>query len=212
MNDLKPSRRSYNSTLRRQHQAATRKRIVEAVAAIVAEGRLLSFSVQDVADRAGVSYPSVYRHFPTRESLLEALYEAGAAIIGPSLSFASLSPDEISSAVARMMTTFEQDPTLLQAATTALAANNIQPPSRRERDRKYLQMVAQNNPHLDPETISQAAAIICHLYSSLTWATLRQRFGLTAEASADAVTWALQTLTRDLASRDSALAGSHGER
>jgi hypothetical protein len=72
-------------------------------------------------------------------------------------------------------------------------------------------MVAQNNPHLDPETISQAAAIICHLYSSLTWATLRQRFGLSAEASAAAVTWALQTLTRDLASRDGALAGSHAE-
>jgi len=212
MNEVKSSRRSYNSNLRRQHQATTRKRIIEAVAAIIAEGRILSFSVQEIADHSGVSYASVYRHFPTRESLLEALYEAGAVIIGQGLTPTSLSPDDISSAVAKMMATFEQDPTLLQAVTTALAANNIQPPSRRERDQKYRQMVTQNAPHLNPDAVKKAAAIICHLYSSLTWATLRQRFGLSAEESTEALTWALQSLTQDLISRDGALASWHDDR
>ena len=198
MNEERSNRRSYSSPLRRRQQEHTRKQIMDAVMAIIAEGRILSFNVQDVADRAGVSYASVYRHFPTREALLEALYEAGAKIIGTSLTLTSLSPEEIPAAVGRMKTAFEQNPTNLQASTMALAINNIQPPSRRQRDQRYQQTIVENAPHLAPSTANQAAAVICHLYSSLTWATLRQRFGLSAEATADALTWALQILIRDL--------------
>ncbi|MCB1015943.1 MAG: TetR/AcrR family transcriptional regulator, partial [Acidimicrobiales bacterium] len=39
------------------------------------------FSVQGVADRCGISHRTVYRHFPTRESLLDGLVERmGAAM------------------------------------------------------------------------------------------------------------------------------------
>lgn len=93
---------------------------------------------------------------------------------------------------------FEEHAVKLQAFTAALAAGNIQPQSRGQRDRKYRQMVEESALHLAPEAARQAAAIICHLHSSLTWATLRQRFGLSAEATAGALTWALQALVRDL--------------
>lgn len=198
MAEGKSNRRSYTSPLRHHQQEITRDRIIEAVAAIIGEGRILSFSVKDVADRAGVSYGSVYRHFPTRESLLEALYESAAEIMGQDLSFTSLSLDEIPAVAGKTIATFEKNATILKAFTMALAANNIQPQSRRQRDQMYQQMVAENAPHLSPEVARQVAAIICHLYSSLTWATLKQRFGLSAEATAEALTWALQTLIRDL--------------
>ncbi len=198
MTEGKSDRRSYTSPLRRHQQEITRNCIMEAVAEIVCEGRILSFSVKDVADRAGVSYGSVYRHFPTRESLLKALYESAAEIIGQDLSFTSLSLDELPTVTRKTVTTFEKNATILQAFTMALAANNIQPQSRRQRDQKYQQMVEESAPYLAPEVARQVAAIIGHLHSSLTWATLRQRFGLSAEAITDALTWALQALIRDL--------------
>ena len=198
MNGEKSKHRPYASPLRRQQQEHTRKQIMEAVTAIIAEGRILSFSVQDVADRAGVSYASVYRHFPTREALLDALYEAGAKIVGTSLALTSLAPEEIPAAVGRMRIAFEQDPASLQASTMALAISSIHPPSRRQRDQRYQRVIAESAPHLAPSATNQAAAVICHLHSSLTWVTLRQRFGLSAEETADALTWALQTLIRDL--------------
>jgi len=198
MTEGKSNRRSYTSSLRRKQQEITRDRIMEAVAAIIGEGHILSFSVKDVADRAGVSYGSVYRHFPTRESLLNGLYETGAKLVGQDISLTSLSLDKIPDLARKTVALFEDHATISQAITMALAAGNIQPKTRSQRDQKYHQMVEESAPHLAPEAVRQAAAIICHLHSSLTWVTLRQRFRLSAEATADALTWALQAFVRDL--------------
>ncbi len=47
----------------------------EVLVDIVAGGGLPEVSIQEVADRAGVSHRTVYRYFSTREALLEALTE-----------------------------------------------------------------------------------------------------------------------------------------
>jgi AcrR family transcriptional regulator len=201
MNEARFKRRAYSSNLRQQQQENTRRLIMESVAAIIAEGHLLSFSVQDVAKRAGVSYASVYRHFPTRETLLEALYETEAQVIGSKLTLTSLSLEEISAAVGRLVEMLEQSPTVAQAATMAFAVSNIQPENRRIRDRNFQDMITETFPHLDPPIAKQATAIICHLYSTLTWATLKGRFGLNQEDLTEALTWAMQTLLRDLSQR-----------
>ena len=57
-----------------------------------------------------------------------------------------------------------------QALTMAFAT--IKPESRRLRDHKFQEMITDAAPHLDPSIARQAAAIICHLYSTLTWAPL----------------------------------------
>lgn len=53
-------------------KAATRRRIVDAVTALVAERHPAAVSVPAVADRAGVGVATVYRYFPTKEALLDA--------------------------------------------------------------------------------------------------------------------------------------------
>ncbi|WP_425806770.1 TetR/AcrR family transcriptional regulator [Desulfitobacterium sp. Sab5] len=198
MSEEESNRRSYHSPLRRQQQDITRNQIMKAVAEIINEGRILSFTVKDVSDRAGVSYGTVYRHFPTRESLLETLYEYASEKVGQEFSLKSTSIEELTHVLRKTAEAFEENFTILQAYTMALAANNIQPSSRRERDRKYLEMVAESAPFLAPEVAGQIAAIISHLHSSLTWVTLRQRFELSAEDTTDALTWAIRVLIQDL--------------
>ncbi|HVJ49981.1 TetR/AcrR family transcriptional regulator [Desulfitobacterium sp.] len=194
----KSNRRSYSSRLRRNQKENTRDSILASVAEIISEGRILDFSVKDVAERAGISYGTVYRHFPTRESFLEALYESASEIMAQSTPFTPRSLDDIPAMAGKTLEMFEEKATIVQAFTIALLANNVQPNSRHQRDEKIQKMVLESSLDMTPEGAKIVNAIISHLYSSLTWATLKQRYGLNSEETAEALDWALQTLIKDL--------------
>lgn len=198
MSEGKSNRRSYTSPLRCNQKENTRDRILDTVAEIINEGRILDFSVKDVAVRAGISYGTVYRHFPTRESFLEALYEATSEIMARSSPFTPQSLDDIPAMARKTLEMFEERATLVQAFTVALLANNVQPNSRPQRDQKIQEMVMESAPHFSSGAAKQATAIISHLYSSLTWVTLKQRYGLNSEETAESLNWALQTLIQDI--------------
>lgn len=55
---------------------ATRTRIVEAAIAVLAEKGYAGFTMQAVADGAGVFYGNVTHHYPTRDKLIDAMLEA----------------------------------------------------------------------------------------------------------------------------------------
>jgi AcrR family transcriptional regulator len=59
-------------TLREEHKAATRQRIVRAVTELLADHHPAALSIPAVAARSGVSIPTIYRYFPTKEALLDA--------------------------------------------------------------------------------------------------------------------------------------------
>jgi AcrR family transcriptional regulator len=66
--------RAYHSTRRRASAEATRSRILEAARAIIGgRGDLDQFSMETVAERAGVSRMTVYYQFESRAGLLDAL-------------------------------------------------------------------------------------------------------------------------------------------
>src|SRR5262249_58565582 len=72
--DVSP--RAYNSPRRIVAATQTRERIVAAAAAILgtAEG-ISGFSLQAVADKAGVTRLTVYNQFGSRKALLEAVFD-----------------------------------------------------------------------------------------------------------------------------------------
>src|SRR3954466_3603430 len=61
--------RQYRSPLRGEQQQQTRERILEAAIALIAEDGLAELTVPGVAERAGVSLRTVYRHFPAKDDL-----------------------------------------------------------------------------------------------------------------------------------------------
>lgn len=80
--------------LREDQRQLTRSRIVRAVSALIADEHPASISVPAVARRAGVAIATVYRYFPTKETLLDA---AATEVVTPSAgrlpaSFADLEP------------------------------------------------------------------------------------------------------------------------
>jgi len=64
--------RAYHSELREQQAATTHDRILDATVRVLARG-LADVTVPAVAREAGVSIPTVYRHFGTKRDLLAAL-------------------------------------------------------------------------------------------------------------------------------------------
>jgi AcrR family transcriptional regulator len=64
--------RTQNSPLRRAHAAATRARIVEAAAIVFAERGFERARIEDIAEQAGVAYPTVYKAFGNKPALLSA--------------------------------------------------------------------------------------------------------------------------------------------
>lgn len=75
--------RSYNSDTRRQRQLELRTRIAAAAAELHALKGAVATSYADIAERAGVSLPTVYHHFPGQNELLDACTSHVAAQAPP---------------------------------------------------------------------------------------------------------------------------------
>src|SRR5215475_11656647 len=67
--------RSYKSPLREERSIQTRERILDGLVQVMARNGIAELSVPLVAREAGVSIPSVYRYFPTKRELIDALDE-----------------------------------------------------------------------------------------------------------------------------------------
>lgn len=64
--------RAYHSETRKLQQAELKARIAAAAAGLHAERGVLGTSYADIAQRAGVSLPTVYNHFPSQHELVAA--------------------------------------------------------------------------------------------------------------------------------------------
>ncbi len=193
-------RRAYSSVLRGEQQELTRSRIMKAVADLIREGHIHSFTIEDVAQRAGVSYGSVYRHFPSKERLLEELYEWFAQV--PDAPSTPDSLDAIHPFTEALMALWETNADLVQAATLAMTALGVLPKTQREHDDLIQRLVSEANPSLDPQDVRVKTSVIRYLASSLAWATLRQRFKLDPGETSSALSWALRTLIQEIGNRE----------
>jgi AcrR family transcriptional regulator len=63
--------RPYNNATRRRQQAALKARIAAATVGLHAEKGAVATRYADIAKAAGVSLPTVYKHFPTQDALLQ---------------------------------------------------------------------------------------------------------------------------------------------
>lgn len=82
----------------------TRAVILEAAARVL--GRRPDAAMADIADEAGVGRATLYRHFPTRDSLLQGAEEAGIAELTEGIEAANLGDLAVERAIARLISVF----------------------------------------------------------------------------------------------------------
>ncbi|MDQ0464773.1 AcrR family transcriptional regulator [Caulobacter ginsengisoli] len=83
-----------------QRREATRGAILAAAGALFADAGFAATSVDDIARAAGVAKGAVYHHFPSKEAVFEAVFEAASrSLIGPVIKAAMTASDELDSIV-----------------------------------------------------------------------------------------------------------------
>lgn len=155
-----------------------------------------------VAERAGVTEITVYRHFPSRDLLLRGMWEylnsrTGAAVGMPE------SEAEIASKIPLLFETFDAQPGHILAALTTVQGREMRASLDAERREAFLTALADTGDLAEADRV-KAASVLQLLYSAYSWLSLREQWDLRGSDAADAVGWAVETLLNDMKTRGAA--------
>jgi AcrR family transcriptional regulator len=188
-------RRKYDSPLRRQQAADTRERIVAAGSTLVHRFDRWDWSeltVRAVAEEAGISARTVYRHFADERSLRDAVMqrlheEAGVTVAGLELQEFG----ELASKVFAYLASFEAKPRPFGDPTFAATDRAL-----REALVEAVTAETKGWPQRDRVV---AAAVLDVLWSLPTYERMTGAWGLDADDAARAARWAIGLVERAVA-------------
>lgn len=177
----------------------TRAAILEALAAVIVETGGTDFSVQQVADRAGVTHRTVYNHFPTREALRDGLgdlVEAQLARVATPPDQAGITVEGMPAMVKTIYGIFEQHPDPIRVCARFMLASGGPARVTSHRTTAVRRAIEQGTPAAGSPPISShaAAAAVRMFASSIGWHLLTEHYGLSPAEAAATASWATATL------------------
>jgi AcrR family transcriptional regulator len=180
--------REYRSELRAQQAEDTRARILDAAVRVMADG-FASVSIPAVAREAGVSVPTVYRHFATKRDLLEAMYphlvrRAGLDRLTPPRSL-----DELRDGVRTYFDHIESFDDLARAAMASPASEEARRLSMPDRLAIFGRLVDSVEPKLRKADRDRVARLLVILTASSALRMWRDHLGSSVDEAADDVDW-----------------------
>lgn len=182
------STREYHSELRAQQAEETRDRILEATARVMARG-IATISIPAIAREAGVSVPTVYRHFRTKRDLLAAVYPYGLKRAGAQEPAFPVSLDELKANVrlyAAHVGSFDE---LTRAAMASPASAEVRALSIPRRLGMIERLVDSSDPPLVKADRQRMVRLLAVLLNSSAIRTWNEVLGSSAEQVADDVDW-----------------------
>jgi AcrR family transcriptional regulator len=186
---------STRSKSRRKDWRETRERILTTFARMVVDDGVRDVSIQQVADRAGISHRTVYRHFASRQELIDELAVWLSEKEAESEESDVMIPlDELPSAIERTSRWFEQVPDLMKAYVLVTWESNALTALQHQRTQMFYELLAPATQHLDDDERQAVLALVRYLASSQTWLTLREEFGVLGDRSGPVVGWAVELL------------------
>jgi AcrR family transcriptional regulator len=183
--------RTYRSELRAQQAATTRQRILDATVRVMAGG-LADVTVPAVAREAGVSVPTVYRHFGTKRDLLAALQPHLQQRAGIDLDALPRSLDGLRETLVSLLGGMEGLDDVMRAALASPAAEEVRrihAPNRFKLARRVIDAVAPALPEADGDRIARLLVILTTSSARRIW---REHFGASVEEIADDIDRALR--------------------
>jgi AcrR family transcriptional regulator len=194
---LANERRAYRSGLREEQAAATRARILDATLRVMARG-IGGLSVPAVAREAGVSIPTIYRHFGTKERLFAAVYPHVARRAGlphqedlePPRSLDGLR-DTLRAVYARMESIGADELTV--AAFSGPAAEEVRRIDMPHRLAAFRRLADATTPELSNLERDRVARLLVVLTNSSALRTWLEHLGSSADEAADDVAWVVRS-------------------
>ena len=192
-----------------RHAEATRHVILEAAAELLREREGADFSMQEVADRAGVTHRTVYRYFPGRHILMNEAAERVIPDLARPSSF--LRPDSMrdwTDGLPDRLALVEAHLDIFRAVVSAvIASDQVGPDDGRTHERYAgLWEVFRNEfPNLPENEALQRFAVLRQIGSSVTYITFRRNLGLSPSAATEAIQTTARQLIEEAARRNRAV-------
>ena len=180
--------RTYRSELRAQQADETRTRILDAAVRVLGGG-FVSVSVPAVAREAGVSVPTVYRHFGTKRGLIAAIYPHLVRRAGLDRVMPPATVDELRGGVRAYIDHVESFDDLARAAMASPASDDLRRASMPERlaaFRRFADSIEPSPSEADRERIARLLVILTASSALRMW---RDHLGASADEVADDVDW-----------------------
>jgi AcrR family transcriptional regulator len=193
MNRIAKVERPYRSQLRAEQAEETRSRILDATVRVMAGG-IATLSIPAVAREAGVSIPTVYRHFGTKQDLLSAVYPhlARRAGIGQ-----VAVPDSVDGFREMVRTVFGRLEALGDEARVAMSspaseeARRMQMPGRYEMSRTFASTILPTATRAEQDRLARVLIILASSSAMRLW---RDHLGSSVEEAADDIEWLLRAV------------------
>ena len=180
--------RTYRSDLRQEQAEETRARILDATLRVMATG-LASLSVPAIAREAGVSVPTIYRHFGTKGELLAAVYPHAARRAGVDTIADPRSLDELRPMIRAVLERLDNLDDLSRAAMASPAASEVRHATLATRYERIQRLADSIEPKLrkaDRDRITRLMTVITASASLRMW---RDHLGLSVDETADDIDW-----------------------
>lgn len=181
---------AYNE-LRAAQAQATQARILEATVRVMARG-VASVSIPAVAREAGVSVPTVYRHFGTKRGLLAAVFPHIVRRAGLDELVPPRSIDELGHGVRALFERIDSAGDLARAAAASPAAEEVRRvdmPARLEISRRLADSIV---PKLAPGDRDRIARLLTILVSASALRVWRDHLGSSVEEAANDIDWVIK--------------------
>jgi AcrR family transcriptional regulator len=192
------------SSLRERQKAATRDAIIRAALEALAENRFERATHDVLAERVGCARRTVYRYFPDRDALMNAMWSY--IIRDPSAAAYSL-PTDTASLTETLADFFEQMDANALAITVAMTTPRGRELRATVRDirsdawRKTAGPLVESLPEADQDL---PIAVLQLLRSGFAWLEMRDQWKFRAHQTSRAVKWATEVLLADLEARGGA--------
>lgn len=183
--------RAYRSDLRAQQADATRARILDATVRVMARG-IASVSMPRVSREAGVSVPTVYRHFGSKEELLAAVYPHVAQRVGLDKVPDPVTLDDLRDGIRTVFEKVDSYSDLERAAVASPAADETRHftmPQRLQRLSRFADSVQPRLAKADRDRITRLLAVLTASSSLRMW---RNHLGVSVEQAADDIDWVMR--------------------
>ena len=183
--------RPYRSELRAEQAEETRDRILDAAGRVMATG-LASLSVPAVAREAGVSVPTVYRHFGTKAELLAALFPHAARRAGLDGIPDPSTVGDVRSFVREVFERLDALDDVSRAAFASPIADQVRHSTMPSRVARIRALGKSIEPPLARADLDRITRILVILISSSSLRTWRDHLGASPEQAADDIDWILR--------------------
>ena len=192
--------RTYGSPLRAQQAEETRERILDATGRVMARG-VAFVSIPQVAREAGVSVPTVYRHFATKRDLLAAVYPHAVRRAGMDELVIPRSMDELRGGLRAYFERTDSFGDLARAAMASPASEEVRRLNIPNRLAIFRRVADSIEPRPSKDERDRIARLLVILTASSALRLWRDQLGSSVEEAAGEVDWVLRAVITSATSR-----------